>query len=392
MADLIAKATQLGQAAQYDLCGACGPSASRVRDDLGRWIYPAALPDGRTVRLFKVLLTNACERDCAYCANRAGRDSRRTTLTPDELAAVFDELVRRDMATGLFLSSAVSGSVASAMERMIAAVEIVRRKYQFRGYVHLKVLPGAERAAVERATQLAQRVSVNLEAPNAERLARLSTTKDFEQDLLQRMRWAREVMLEQGTARAGQTTQFVVGAAGESDREIIATTSRLYRELRLARAYFSAFQPVPGTPLEGLPPTSAIREHRLYQCDFMLRSYGFGHEEIVYDSLGNLPLDADPKLVWARHHPEWFPVDINRADREALLRVPGIGPRSAGRILLARRHGTLRDLESLRRLGVLVQRAAPFVLLGGRRPPMQLTLWPQEEVQPAGPAGGSGLR
>ncbi len=388
MVDLIAKATQLGQAAQYDLCGACGPSASRVRDDLGRWIYPAALPDGRTVRLFKVLLTNVCERDCAYCANRAGRDGRRTSLTPDELAAVFDELVRRDLATGLFLSSAVCGSVASAMERMIAAVEIVRRRYQFGGYVHLKILPGAERAAVERATQLAQRVSVNLEAPNAERLARLSTTKDFERDLLERMRWAREFMLAQGTARAGQTTQFVVGAAGESDREIITTTSRLYRELRLARAYFSAFQPVPGTPLEGLPPTPTIREHRLYQCDFLLRSYGFDHEEIVYDSLGNLPLDADPKLVWAKRHPEWFPVDINRADREALLRVPGIGPRSAARILSARRHGTLRDLESLRRLGVVVQRAAPFVLLAGRRPPTQLTLWPQEEMQPA---GGSGL-
>lgn len=374
--ELVAKANLLGQAAQYDLCAACGSNASRVRDDVGRWIYPAALPDGRRVNLFKVLLTNACERDCGYCANRAARDVRRTGFTPDELAATFDELVRRRLATGLFLSSAVYGSPQQTMERMIAAVEIVRRRYRFDGYVHLKILPGVERAAVERATELAQRVSVNLEAPNAERLAHLSGSKDYHRDLLARMRWAHEYMQAHGTAMAGQTTQFVVGAAGETDQELLLTTSRLYRDLRLARAYFSAFQPVPDTPLENQPPTPAIREHRLYQSDFLLRFYGFTFEELVFNRAGNLPHAADPKLAWALSHPDWFPIEVNHAEREVLLRVPGIGPRSAGRILRLRRRSAFRDLESLRRLGVVVQRAAPYILLAGRRPVTQLALWP----------------
>lgn len=375
MVDLLAKANLLGEAAQYDLCGTCGTDASRVRDDIGRWIYPAALPDGRRVMVFKVLLTNACERDCAYCANRSSRDVRRSGFTPEELAATFATLVRHRLAMGLFLSSAVCGPVNRAMERMIAAVEIVRHKYEFGGYVHLKILPGAERAAVERATQLAQRVSVNLEAPNAARLACLSSSKDFEQDLLQRMRWAHEFMRAHGTARAGQTTQFVVGASGEADRETLYTTSRLYRELYLARAYFSAFQPVPGTPLENHPPTPLAREHRLYQCDFLMRQYGFTFEELVFDRNGNLPLGADPKLLWAQSHPERFPVEVNRAEREMLLRVPGIGPRSAARILAGRRDHTFRDLDGLKKLGVVTERAAPYVLLGGRRPTVQLPLW-----------------
>jgi len=377
------KANLLGQAARFDLCGAGCKSGERMRDDIGRWIYPAALPDGRRVNLFKVLLTNACERDCGYCANRSSRNGPRTSFEPGELAATFAELVRRNLASGLFLSSAVYGSSAQAMERMIAAVEIVRFKYGFRGYVHLKILPGAEEAEVERATRLAQRVSVNLEAPNPARLAILSGSKRFREDLLQRMRWADAYMHEPGAISTGQTTQFVVGAAGETDREILLTTSRLYRELRLARAYFSAFQPVPGTPLEGLPPTPTLREHRLYQSDFLLRQYGFVFDELIFDGEGNLPLTRDPKLLWAQRHPERFPLEINRAEREDLLRVPGIGPRSAGRILAARRERALRDLETLGRLGVTVGRAAPFVLLAGRRPPVQLSLW-GEEVAPLG--------
>lgn len=378
--DPIQKANLLGQAAQHDICAACGSDAGRVRDDIGRWIYPAAVPDGRRVLLFKVLMTNACERDCGYCANRAGRDVRRVSFSPDELAATFAGLVQRRLATGLFLSSAVCGSSDQAMERMIAAVEIVRARYQFRGYVHLKILPGVERAAVQRAVQLAQRVSLNLEAPNPERLARLSASKRFEADLLQRMRWARQAILARGTELAGQTTQLVVGASGETDRELLSTTARLYGELRLARTYFSAFQPVAGTPLEDLPPAPAVREHRLYQSDFMLRQYGFRYGELVFDGAGNLPLAVDPKLCWAQQHPEWFPLEVNRADREALLRIPGIGPRSAARIIGQRRARALRDLETLRRLGVDTRRAAPFILLAGRRPPVQLSLWQEGDA------------
>ncbi|HPL29446.1 MAG TPA: hypothetical protein PLG21_15460, partial [Anaerolineae bacterium] len=313
--------------------------------------------------------------DCGYCANRAGRDVRRVAFSPDELAAIFAQLVERRMASGLFLSSAICRSPNQAMERMLAAVEIVRRRYHFRGYVHLKILPGVERAAVERAVQLAQRVSVNLEAPNPARLARLSEAKHFESDLWQRLRWAHEAILARGARLAGQTTQFVVGASGESDQELLATTARLYRELHLERTYFSAFQPVAGTPLDGLPATPAIREHRLYQSDFLLRRYGFGFGELVFDRSGNLPLTADPKLAWAERHPEWFPLEVNRAERDALLRIPGIGPRSASRIIAQRRSRAFRSLEALHQLGVDTRRAAPYLLLAGRRPPVQLSLW-----------------
>lgn len=378
--DLAAKASILGQAAQHDICAACGTASSRVRDDIGRWIYPAAVPDGRKVLLYKVLLSNACERDCGYCANRASRDVRRVTFTPDELAATFDELVRRRMATGLFLSSGICGSPHRTMERMIAAVELVRTRYQFRGYVHLKILPGVERAAIERATRLAQRISVNLEAPSPERLARLSGSKEFHHELLLRMRWAYDCTMARPRGAVDQTTQFVVGAAGEADREILSTATRLYAEIKLARVYYSAFQPISNTPLEDYPATPAIREHRLYQSDFLLRQYGFSFGELVFDRAGNLPRSADPKLTWAQNHPEWFPIEINRADREVLLRVPGIGPRSAARILAQRRQRAFRDVESLKRLGISVQRAAPYVLLAGKRPTVQLPLWSAEAL------------
>ncbi len=364
----------LARAAQYDLCAACGTSSSRVRDEIGQWLYPAVLPDGRHVSLLKVLQSNLCENDCFYCANRRSRDARRGEFGPDELAAAFDELARRGRAQGLFLSSAVCGSVDRSMDRMIATVELVRFKYQFHGYVHLKLLPGCDQAAVERAVQLADRVSVNLEAPNPERLHRLSDAKGFETDLMQPMRWAQRLRNGGLGARSGITTQFVVGAAGESDREILSTVDHLYRRLGLGRAYFSAFQPIVHTPLEHLPATPPLREHRLYQGDFLLRQYGFVLEDLVFGDNGGLPCECDPKLAWARAHPEFFPLEVNRASREQLLRVPGIGPKSTVRILHSRRQSRIRRIEDLRAAGIVVARAAAFVLLDGQRPPQQLTL------------------
>jgi len=363
----------LGRLAQYDLCGeACGTEASRARDDLGRWIYPAVLPDGKRVKLLKILLTNACENDCYYCANRAGRNFRRISFTPEELAYAFDQMHRKGLVQGLFLSSGVCNAVRT-MDRMIATVELLRRRYTFPGYIHLKILPGATFAQVERAVQLANRVSVNLEAPNPQRLARIAPPKDFTAHLLQPLCWARQ-LIEEG-ASVSQTTQFVVGAADETDRELLSTTERLYRELGLARVYFSAFQPIVDTPLQDHPPTPLLREHRLYQSDFLLRKYGFTLDDLVFDDSGNLPDEADPKLMWAKAHPEFFPVEVNRASREELLRVPGIGPRSASRILKLRGRGKFRQLSDLRRIGVVAKRAAPFVLLDGRQPPFQLGLW-----------------
>lgn len=261
------------------------------------------------------------------------------------------------------------------MERMIATVELVRFKYQFKGYIHLKLLPGCEQAAVERAVQLADRVSVNLEAPNAERLRKLSEDKHLDQDLLQPMQWSKEFRERGLGAKAGLTTQFVVGAAGESDHEILSTVAGLYRKVELSRAYFSAFQPIMNTPLDHLPATPPQREHRLYQSDFLLRQYGFVLEDLIFDTAGNLCTEIDPKLAWARAHPGFFPLEINRASREDLLRVPGIGPKSAGRILRVRRQERFRRIEDLRATGAVAERAAPFLLLDGRLAPRQLELF-----------------
>jgi putative DNA modification/repair radical SAM protein len=370
------KIAALGESAQYDLCNACG-SAARERDGLGRWIYPAALPDGKRVRVLKVLMTNVCEKNCYYCAVRASRDVPRTSFTPEELARAFDRLQRADLVDGIFLSSGVCAGAGRTMDRMIACVELIRTQYRFEGYVHLKLLPGVSEAHIERALQLAHRVSVNLEAPNADRLGLIAPRKDFFEELARPMRIAKRLMDASGgrLAPAGQTTQFVVGAAGEPDQEILSTTARLYNELDLKRAYFSAFQPVRGTPLDSREPTPAWREHRLYQADWLLRFYGFAFEDLVFDGAGNLPRLADPKMLYARVHPELFPVEVNRASREDLLRVPGLGPRSVGRILSWRRQGALRELGDLRKAGAVADRAASFVLLEGKRPPHQLPLW-----------------
>jgi len=374
--DAVAKIEVLGQAAQHDLCAACGTDASRKRDGMDRWIYPVAMPDGKRVRLLKILQTNVCEKDCYYCANRAGRDVQRISFGPEELAGVFDQMQRANLVDGLFLSSGVCAGASRSMDRMIACVELVRQRYAFSGYVHLKLLPGASEAHVERAMQIADRVSVNLEAPNAGRLAAIAPIKDFE-SLAQPLRTVKRLRDASGDrlARAGQTTQFVVGAAGESDQEILATTSGLYRDVDLTRAYFSAFQPIPGTPLDGRPPTPTWREHRLYQSDWLLRFYGFTFDDLVFDPAGNLPREADPKQIYARAHPECYPVEVNRASREELLRVPGLGPRSVTRLVQWRRQGALRELADLKKAGAVAERAAPYVLLDGKQPPHQLKLW-----------------
>jgi predicted DNA-binding helix-hairpin-helix protein len=305
---------------------------------------------------------------------------RRTTLQPDELAAAFDQMQRKGLVEGLFLSSGIVGTVRS-MDRMLATVEMVRQKYQWRGYVHLKLLPNAEEAQIERAALLADRLSVNLEAPNEARLARLAPKKDFDHGLIEPLQraWAIVRRLRnqgQAVASAGAVTQYVVGPAGESDQELLAASQWLYRQVGLRRAYYSAFNPVDDTPLQEETPTPPLREHRLYQADFMVRQYGFAVEELPFDSQGNLPNESDPKLAWATRHPESFPVEINRAPQAALLRVPGIGPQGAAAIVQARRGTRLRSLEDLQRLGVRSQQAAPFVLLDGRRPSHQLRLFP----------------
>jgi predicted DNA-binding helix-hairpin-helix protein len=332
------------------------------------------MPGGKRIALLKTLMTSACERDCYYCAFRAGRDFRRETFSPDEMARAFDEMARRGQAEGLFLSSGVAGGGLRTQDKLIAAAEILRGKYGFRGYIHLKIMPGAEVEQIRRAMQLADRVSVNLEAPNTQRLSQLAPHKVFVEELVRPLRIIESIRRQQGGGPSS-TTQFVVGGADESDHELLATAAQVVREARLARVYFSSFRPVPGTPLEQHPPASPLREHRLYQSDFLLRQYGFGFDDLIFDERGNLPLDADPKVVWARQHLAHAPIELNRAGRLELLRVPGIGPQTAEAILRERRTGHLRELTDLRKLGGAASRAAPFVLLDGRRPAYQLPLW-----------------
>ncbi len=381
--DLQIQIARLSDAAHYDACVEAGPAATE-RPRLPTSFVPERAVSyvnagGRRMAVLKILQTSACEKNCYYCPFRAGRDVRRESLTPDDLAYAFDQMARAGLVEGLFLSSGIVGA-AHTMDRMLATVELVRRRYHFPGYIHLKLLPGAEPAHIEHAIALADRVSVNLEAPNPQRLARLAPRKEFTHSLLGTLEAAARrihAQREQGiaVARAGVVTQFVVGPAGESDRELLTTTHRLYRSRILTRAYYSAFSPVADTPLADTTPTSPAREHRLYQSDFLLRFYGFDADELVYDDAGNLPLAHDPKLAWALAHPEFFPIEINRAERRQLLRIPGVGPRAADRILAARRQGTLRDLSQIGRLGVDVRRAAPFVLLAGRAPAVQLSLF-----------------
>jgi predicted DNA-binding helix-hairpin-helix protein len=392
--DALAKLKHLGPGTRYEPAEEVGPGGSRVdaaacarhrRSDLEGAIHHAALPGGKRVPLLKTLVTSACERDCYYCPFRAGRDFSRVTFKPDELATLCDQLYRSGLVQGVFLSSGLAGGGVRSQTRIIETAEILRQRYGFRGYIHLKLMPGAEFAQVERAMQLADRVSVNLEAPTTKALARLAPHKQLVEELIQPMRYVEQIRRASGGRpgvwgnpyRSGpsQTTQFVVGPGGETDRELLRTTEYLRRTIGLARAYFSRFNPVPDTPLSDLPPTVAARERRLYQSDFLLRDYGFRAEELVFDGAGNLPLNEDPKLAWARHYLSHTPVEINRAADQELLRVPGIGPVGAQRILRARRQGRLRELQSLSRLGVNAQRAAPFVLLDGRRPPYQLRFW-----------------
>jgi len=386
--DTTDKIELMGRFAQFDLCGNCTPrtpESQRRRSALGRWIYPAVLPDGKSVRLLKLLLTNVCLNDCTYCVNRASRAVPRSAFEPAELAELFSTLWQQGLVQGFFLSSGVQRNPDSTMDRMIRTVEIVRKKYAFPGYVHLKILPGASFDAVEQAMRVATRVSVNLEAPTADRLSKIAPGKDFREDLVRRMRWVKSILERAGTQCVDHTTQFVVGAADETDTEILSVTERLYSKMKLKRAYYSAFQPVEEELNQGRRPTPTLREHRLYQADFLMRRYGFAFDELSFDTAGNLHVEADPKRVWASKHPERFPVEINRASREELMRVPGIGPRSARRIVTRRVKQKYHSLEELKDAGTVLRWAAPYILINGKRvreltEPGQMWLWKEQST------------
>jgi predicted DNA-binding helix-hairpin-helix protein len=325
--------------------------------------------------MLKTLVSSACEMNCRYCAFSAGRDFRRATFTPDELAYLSNRMYELNLVEGVFLSSGLIGGGIRTQDKLIATAELLRRKYKFRGYLHLKIMPGAERDQVAETMKWASRVSLNLEAPNERRLSSLAPRKEFSEELLQRLKWVHDLRMETPGFATSATTQFVVGPAGESDLELMSTCAYLYRDLGMARAYFSGFSPVAGTPLEDHPPIVLRREQRLYQASFLLRDYGFDVEDLPFDRSGQLPLSEDPKLAWAKRHLQHTPIEINTADRDMLLRIPGIGPKSADKIVSARRGGTLHSARDLRSLGIATKRMLPFVLFNGRQPPKQLSFW-----------------
>ncbi|MCU0476422.1 MAG: radical SAM protein [Anaerolineae bacterium] len=330
--------------------------------------------------VLKTMVTTACERNCHYCPFRAGRGKmKRVTFTPDALAGAFDRLQRAKKVDGLFLSSGIIKGSVTTQDKLLDTVEIVRRKYRYRGYVHLKIMPGIERDQLHRAMQIADRVSVNLEAPTQARLDKLAPMKQFMTELLGMLQLADQIRRDNPHQRLASTvTQFVVGAVGDTDLELLALSEKLYANLRLSRVYYSAFHPIEQTPFESLQAVTPLREHRLYQASFLLRDYGFGLEDLSFTGNENLRQDLDPKQAWAEIHLRHAPIDLQTADREQLLRVPHIGTKSADAILDARARHALVDLSQLRALGIKSPHdLAPYILLSGKRPPQQSQLFPE---------------
>ena len=386
--DTLQKLAVLGDVTVYE------PAGDRPQQEEPILHGPTALEAGDTMHcvsnvmtpkgpkpVLKGMVTTACEKDCFYCPFRAGRgEMRRVTFTPDEMAAAFDRLQRAKIVDGIFMSSGIIKGGVRMQDKIIDTAEILRKKYAYRGYIHLKIMPGAEYDQVARAMQLADRVSINLEGPTPERLHALAPKKDFDGDLFERLLWSQRIRRELKAARpyakvASTVTQFVVGAVGDTDLELLGLSARLYSQLGLTRAYYSRFSPVSHTPFENLPAVEPLRERRLYQASFLLRDYAWEVEDLPFQGVGNLELNVDPKRAWADLHLIQAPVDLMRADREQLLRVPGIGPKGVEAILKARRQGRLRDLAGLRKLGIQANRAAPYVVMDGYRPPQQMQLF-----------------
>ena len=367
----------LAESAKYDVsCASSGTSRSHKKGQIGSaegWgICHSFAEDGRCISLLKIMLTNNCIYDCAYCINRRSNDLPRATFSVTELVNLTIEFYRRNYIEGLFLSSGVVRNPDYTMERLVKVVKDLRQVYRFNGYIHLKSIPGASQELVNEAGLYADRMSVNIEIPNEQSLQLLAPEKDF-QSVFTPMRYIQQGMLQSAEERkkyrhaphfvpAGQSTQMIVGATSDSDKDILHLTSALYKRPSMKRVYYSGFVPVNGydNRLPALKQPPLVRENRLYQADWLLRFYNFKVDEIVDDSYPDCDVEIDPKLAWALRHPEAFPVDINRADYEMLLRVPGLGVKSAKMILTARRYSRL-GTSHLKQIGVVLKKAQYFI-------------------------------
>ena len=384
----------LADAAKYD--ASCSSSGTSKRNSIGgrgigstegAGICHSYAPDGRCISLLKILLTNYCLYDCLYCINRVSSNVPRARFAVDEVVQLTLDFYRRNCIEGLFLSSGIIRSADYTMEQVVEVARVLREEHDFRGYIHLKTIPEASAELLARAGRYADRLSINIELPTAEGLQALAPEKDGQaiRRSMARLRLHIDEAKEAGKpqaaasqpfvkprrarapvfAPAGQSTQMIVGADAADDRSILTASATLYGSYRLKRVYYSAFSPIPDAsralPLVAPP---LVREHRLYQADWLMRFYGFAHDEIVGAANGMLALDMDPKLAWALAHRESFPVDLNRAPKEMLLRVPGLGVRSVQRLLQTRRTRQLR-VDDLSRLKVPLKNVLPFISVPG---------------------------
>lgn len=381
--DVKEKLSILADAAKYDAsCSSSGSKSTRGGSQIGTTegmgICHSYTPDGRCISLLKILLTNYCIYDCQYCVNRISSDTQRARFTPDEVVTLTMEFYKRNYIEGLFLSSGIIQNSDYTMEQLIQVAKTLRSEHRYGGYIHLKTIPNASQALIDEAGLWADRLSVNIELPTESDLVTLAPEKkkpqivgamnDIKTRIDETKSDQKKGLRPPRFAPAGQSTQMIVGASPTPDLEVLKTASELYNGQHLRRVYYSAYSPIPHADarLPGKSPP-LVREHRLYQADWLLRFYGFKAEEIVAEADNNLALDIDPKTAWAITHREFFPIDVNRASYEELLRVPGIGVRNCKRILAIRRHKSLRS-EDLKKLRVAWKRARSFVLTADHNP------------------------
>jgi predicted DNA-binding helix-hairpin-helix protein len=384
----------LSRDAQYDLSCACGtknPLEHRKRNEVGDgWLYPTTTASGGPGIILKTLMGNRCANDCKYCPLRDKKDFKAVALSPYEMASFFYEFQSKRPLIGIFLSSAVMGTADKTMDLLVSTAEILRKHFRYKGYIHLKVIPGASKASIDAALSYASAISLNIETPGPRHFSKLTESKDFQKDIVDPLVYiGKQTALGSRYKRIHTSSQFIVGASDENDKEILLYGSRMYSELNMGRLYFSAYQSglgdpsIPGEQRIEQPikqdfvqpllfedevftepkrsDTLLVREHRLYQADWLLRRYSFTYEDLMFEKDGNLSLEKDPKLVWAENHPDFFPVSVKHSSKEQLLKVPGIGPTFASRIVKGRRDSPLSTLDDLHLPDSCLRKARNFL-------------------------------
>ena len=363
MMTTLGKMQILADSAQFDLCDYVNHQKSSHVNLPG--IYNAVGSNGCEIPLFKTLMTNKCKNDCKYCINQCKRDFTRLELTPNEIAKAFLHYYNNNFVNGLFLSSGVGNTIDDTMDNLIETSRILRKDYGYQDYIHLKIIPGASKDSIKRAMSLADRVSINIEAATKDGLYEVTSTKDYNKDILKRINWIDSLAKRDSSlAPSGQTTQLVIGANNETDQEILKRMESIYNKVDMQRTYFSAFSPVEGTELENKVAESTKRTAQLSHADALINEYKFKLREIVFNDNNNLSFDEDPKILAARKM-DIFPVEINSAPYVELIRVPGIGVKSAKKIISIRKKIPFENMSDLKKLGVVIKRAEPFIQIEG---------------------------